>query len=77
MLDVAEKQEIEISVESIVEPAEENEVSDPLKNELLLKEMLEAIEHLNELQKICIRKCYLEKKPTRQFRQKPDLLCFR
>ncbi len=52
----------EISVESIVEPTEETEISDPLTNEILLKEMLEAIEHLNELQKICIRKCYLDKK---------------
>jgi RNA polymerase sigma-70 factor (ECF subfamily) len=52
----------EISVDSIVEPTEEKEISDPLKNEMLLKEMLEAIEHLNKFQKICIRKCYLDKK---------------
>ena len=52
----------EVSVESINEPAEETKISDPLKNEKLLKEMLEAIEHLNDLQKICIRKCYLDKK---------------
>jgi RNA polymerase sigma factor (sigma-70 family) len=52
----------EISVESIVEPAQEADSPNPLKNESLLKEMVDAIEHLNLEQKTCIRKCYLDKK---------------
>jgi RNA polymerase sigma factor (sigma-70 family) len=51
-----------ISFESIAEPALETETPDPLKNETLLKDLEEAIEHLNPEQKICIRKCYLDKK---------------
>ena len=51
-----------ISVDSITEPVLETETQDPLKNETLLRDLEEAMEHLNPEQKICIRKCYLDKK---------------
>jgi RNA polymerase sigma factor (sigma-70 family) len=51
-----------ISLELISEPAFESEDPDPLKNETLLKDLGEALKHLNAEQKICIRMFYLEKK---------------
>ncbi len=51
-----------VSVDSISEPVLENENPDPLQNERLLSDLEEALKHLNPEQRICIHKCYLEKK---------------
>ena len=51
-----------ISFEIVAEPFTEQEDPDPLQNEALLKELSDALQHLNREQKICIRKFYLEKK---------------
>ena len=51
-----------ISVDQVAEPVSELEEPDPLKNESLLKDLEEALQHLNPEQKTCIRLFYLEKK---------------
>jgi RNA polymerase sigma factor (sigma-70 family) len=51
-----------ISVDLVAEPVFEKEDPDPLKNESLLKDLEEALKHLNREQKTCIRMFYLEKK---------------
>jgi RNA polymerase sigma factor (sigma-70 family) len=51
-----------VSVDQIDEPASELPDEDPLKNEGLLKELGDALQHLNAEQKTCIRMFYLEKK---------------
>ena len=51
-----------VSVDSISEPILESELPDPLKDEKLLRDLEEALKHLNQEQEICIKKCYLEKK---------------
>jgi RNA polymerase sigma factor (sigma-70 family) len=51
-----------ISVDAVPEPVFENEDPDSLKNESLLKDLEEALKHLNQEQKTCIRMFYLEKK---------------
>src|SRR5450432_3891679 len=51
-----------ISLELISEPGFETEDPDPLQNESLLKDLEEALKHLNAEQKICISMFYLEKK---------------
>ena len=51
-----------VSVDSISEPILELELPDPLKDEKLLRDLEEALKHLNQEQEICIKKCYLEKK---------------
>jgi RNA polymerase sigma factor (sigma-70 family) len=50
-----------ISVDLVEEPVSETEDPDPLKNESLLKELEEALQHLNREQKTCIRMFYLYK----------------
>jgi RNA polymerase sigma factor (sigma-70 family) len=50
------------SVELVAEPVSESEEPDPLKNETLLRDLEEALKHLNADQKTCIRMFYLEKK---------------
>jgi RNA polymerase sigma factor (sigma-70 family) len=51
-----------ISVDLVAEPFFEKEDPDPLKNESLLKDLEDALKHLNREQKTCIRMFYLEKK---------------
>jgi RNA polymerase sigma-70 factor (ECF subfamily) len=51
-----------ITVDLVVEPVWEAEEPDPLKNESLMKELEDALQHLNPEQKICIRMFYLQKK---------------
>jgi RNA polymerase sigma factor (sigma-70 family) len=51
-----------ISVDLLKDPVAETEDPDPLKDEGLLRELSEAMSHLNAEQRICIRKFYLEKK---------------
>jgi len=51
-----------IPVDMVDEPMVVQEDPDPLKNEILLKELEDAVQHLNQEQKICIRKFYMEKK---------------
>jgi RNA polymerase sigma factor (sigma-70 family) len=51
-----------ISVDQVAEPVAETEDSDPMKKESLLKDLEEALQHLNQEQKTCVRKFYLEKK---------------
>jgi RNA polymerase sigma factor (sigma-70 family) len=51
-----------ISVDLVAEPVVEKEDPDPLKNEALLKDLEEALKHLNQEQKTCIRLFYLERK---------------
>jgi RNA polymerase sigma factor (sigma-70 family) len=51
-----------ISVDLVTEPVSETEDPDPLQNETLLRNLVEALQHLNPEQKSCIRKFYLEKK---------------
>jgi RNA polymerase sigma factor (sigma-70 family) len=56
------KQKHDISVDHVAEPAIETEFPDPLKDDRLLMNLQEALQHLNPEQKICIRMFYLEKK---------------
>ena len=56
------KQKRDISVDLVAEPVIESETPDPLKDDKLLLELLEALQHLNVEQRICIRMFYLEKK---------------
>jgi RNA polymerase sigma factor (sigma-70 family) len=51
-----------ISVDLVDEPVSETVEPDPLQNENLLKDLKEALQHLNKEQKTCIRMFYLEKK---------------
>jgi RNA polymerase sigma factor (sigma-70 family) len=52
----------EITVEQFVEKADPSEERDPLKDENMLRELEEALQHLNPEQKTCIRMFYLQKK---------------
>ena len=49
-------------VDLTTDPVLLHEDPDPLKDERLLKELEEAMQHLNKEQKICIRMFYLQKK---------------
>jgi RNA polymerase sigma factor (sigma-70 family) len=51
-----------IPVDLITEPVTDTEDPDPLKNESLLKDLEDALQHLSPEQKICIRLFYLQKK---------------
>lgn len=51
-----------ISVDQVAEPALMAEDPDPLKDENMLKDMEEALQHLSKEQKTCIRLFYLQKK---------------
>ena len=51
-----------MSVDLVAEPVSESYDPDPLKNETLLNNLAEALQHLNPEQKSCIRMFYLEKK---------------
>jgi RNA polymerase sigma factor (sigma-70 family) len=55
-------QHTKISVDLVAEPVSETISPDMLQNESLLKDLEEALLHLNPDQKICIRMFYLEKK---------------
>ena len=51
-----------VPVDQIAEPLIEAEEPDPMKDESLLKDLENALQHLNTEQKTCIRMFYLEKK---------------
>jgi RNA polymerase sigma-70 factor (ECF subfamily) len=51
-----------ISVDLVNEPVSEINEPDPLQNQTLLKDLEDALEHLNTEQKTCIRMFYLDKK---------------
>lgn len=51
-----------LPVDEIPEPTTENDQCDPLKNELILKDLESALRHLNPDQHTCVRMFYLEKK---------------
>ena len=51
-----------LSVEQVGEPISEPEYTDPLETENLLKDLEEALRHLNPEQKICVRMFYMDKK---------------
>ena len=51
-----------ISVDLVNEPAFETNDPDPLHDEALLKELEQALQHLNTEQTTCIRMFYLQKK---------------
>jgi RNA polymerase sigma factor (sigma-70 family) len=51
-----------LSVEQIGEPVSEQEYTNPFETENMLKDLEEALRHLNPEQKICVRMFYLEKK---------------
>jgi RNA polymerase sigma factor (sigma-70 family) len=51
-----------ISVDEMKDPVSETEDPDPLKEEGMVRELNEALSHLNSEQRTCIRKFYLEKK---------------
>lgn len=51
-----------ISVDLVNEPISEINDPDPLQDEALLKDLEEALQHLNTDQKICIKMFYLQKK---------------
>jgi len=52
----------DIPVEMVEEPVLETNVPDPLKNESLIKDLEEALQHLKPEQKTCIRMFYLYRK---------------
>jgi RNA polymerase sigma factor (sigma-70 family) len=52
----------EIRVDQVAEQAAPAEDRDPLKTEDLLKDLEDALQHLNPEQKICIRMFYLQKR---------------
>ncbi len=56
------KQKHDISVDLVAEQVIESEVPDPIKDDRLLMDLLEALQHLNPEQRICVRMFYLEKK---------------
>ena len=51
-----------ISVDLVTEPVSENEEPDIFHDERLIRDLEEALLHLNPEQKSCIRMFYLEKK---------------
>lgn len=51
-----------LSVDQVRDAAVETEDPDPLKDEKLLQDLKEALNHLNGEQRTCIGKFYLEKK---------------
>ena len=51
-----------ISVDLVNEPVSEIDDPDPLQDEALLRDLEEALQHLNTEQKTCVRMFYLEKK---------------
>ncbi len=51
-----------VSFDEINEPATETEDPDPLRDEALLRDLEEALQHLNPDQKRCIHLFYLQKK---------------
>ena len=51
-----------ISVDLVNEPVSEINDPDPFQDEALLRDLEEAMQHLNSEQKTCIRMFYLEKK---------------
>jgi RNA polymerase sigma factor (sigma-70 family) len=51
-----------ISVDLLTEPVSETIEPDPLQDENLLRDLKEALQHLSNEQKTCIRMFYLEKK---------------
>lgn len=51
-----------IAVDLVNEPVSETNDPDPLQDETLLKDLEEALQHLNPEQKTCISMFYLEKK---------------
>jgi RNA polymerase sigma factor (sigma-70 family) len=51
-----------VPVDMVNEPVSEITDPDPLQDELLLRDLGEALQHLNPEQKTCIRMFYLEKK---------------
>lgn len=51
-----------LSVDEIPEPVAEIDVHDPLKGEIILKDLEAALRHLNPDQHKCVRMFYLEKK---------------
>ena len=51
-----------IPVDQMAEPAIASEVPDPLKDERILKDLEEAIQHLKTEQKTCVRMFYFQKK---------------
>jgi RNA polymerase sigma factor (sigma-70 family) len=51
-----------LSVDEIPEPVSENDEYDPLKGELIFKDLEAALQHLNPDQHTCVRMFYLEKK---------------
>ena len=59
-----------VPVDLIAEPIEKPEDSDPLKNEHLLNELEQALQHLNKEQEICIRLFYLERKSYQEIAEK-------
>ena len=51
-----------IAVDLVSEPVSEVNDPDPLQDETLLKDLEQALQHLNPEQKTCISMFYLEKK---------------
>jgi len=51
-----------ISIDQLNEPVSEINEPDPLQDERLLKNLEDALQHLNDEQKTCIKKFYLDKK---------------
>jgi RNA polymerase sigma factor (sigma-70 family) len=59
---ILRNQRRDIPVDMVSEPVFETNEPDLLKNESLLKDLEEALQHLNTEQKTCIRMFYLDKK---------------
>ena len=51
-----------VPVDQMTDPAVMTDEADPLKDERILKDLEEAMQHLNAEQKTCIRMFYLQKK---------------
>jgi RNA polymerase sigma factor (sigma-70 family) len=51
-----------VPFDNLVEPVAESEEPDPIKNENLLRDLKDALQHLSPEQRTCIRMFYLEKK---------------
>jgi RNA polymerase sigma factor (sigma-70 family) len=58
-----------IFIEQISEPVFEKEDPDPMKDELLLKDLAEALKHLHPEQQTCVRMFYLERKSYQSIAQ--------
>jgi RNA polymerase sigma factor (sigma-70 family) len=56
------QQRKEIMVDQVIDQADPSEERDPLKDDNMLMELEEALQHLNPEQKTCIRMFYLQKK---------------